>query len=98
MGNKKIVPRQKLFRGDRLRGLRLQDEYSQYELGDLTKVGRTQIVNLESCKHQPSIPTLIRLCEIFEVSADYLLGLSKYPGRMEDDIDDYSHESIGLIG
>ena len=47
---------------------------SQEKLGHLVGVGRTAVAMWESGKSEPDNATLVKLAEIFGVSADYLLG------------------------
>lgn len=49
---------------------------SQEKLGELVGVGRSTVAMWECCKSEPDNATLIRLSEIFNVSTDYLLGLT----------------------
>lgn len=59
----------------RIAELRKQMGLSQKELGKELRVYEKTIRNWESGDSYPSIPNLIRLCELFGVSADDLLGL-----------------------
>lgn len=47
---------------------------SQEKLGQLVGVGRTTVAMWEGGRSEPDNTTLIKLAEIFDVSADYLLG------------------------
>lgn len=47
---------------------------SQERLGKLVGVGRSAVAMWESNKSEPDNATLVKLAEIFGVSADYLLG------------------------
>ena len=47
---------------------------SQEKLGRLVGVGRTAVAMWETDKSEPDNATLIKLAEVFGVSADYLLG------------------------
>lgn len=79
-----IKQHQWLFEGERLRLIREAHELSQLELADVIGVTRTQITNLERGSTEPGLRVLVALCEHFEVSADWLLGLTEeLPAWME---------------
>ncbi len=61
---------------DRLKELRKQHNMTQKKLAELLGYGYTAIANYESGRNQPSIKDLKRIVAIFNVSMDYLLGLS----------------------
>ncbi len=50
---------------------------SQKELANVLNYGYTAIANYESGRNEPSIEDLIKLAEFFNVSLDYLLGVSE---------------------
>lgn len=76
--------RQVYFEGERLRLIREANGLLQAEVADRIGITRTQVVNLERGNTEPSINVLMRICEQFEVSADWLLGLShECPAWME---------------
>ena len=62
----------------RVRELRIEKEWSQHHLAELLGMSQSNISLWESGKGYPDVINLKRLAEIFEVSADYLLGLSEY--------------------
>lgn len=66
---------------DRLRQLRHEKKMTQSKLAEKLDYGYTAIANYESGKNQPSISVLIHIAKIFDVSLDYLLGVSeiRYP-------------------
>ena len=61
---------------NRIKELRIEYELKQADLADALGVVRTAVSNYENEVNQLDAPTIRRLCEIFGVSADYLLGLS----------------------
>lgn len=63
---------------NRLRNLRLEKELTQKQVAEAIGLTRNAIVNYESGIREPSIETIILLCKYFDVSADYLIGLSDY--------------------
>ena len=64
--------------GKRLRDLRNERQLSQTELGKLFGLAGTTISQYESGLRFPDQKTLISICSYFDISSDYLLGLSSY--------------------
>lgn len=60
----------------RLKQLRLDHKLTQRDLADILGIKPTAISNYESQRNEPSFEKLIMLSEYFEVSCDYLLGLT----------------------
>ncbi len=62
--------------GEKIKELRLTKNWTQKELAE--KIGQAQstVFYWEQNKQEPNISSLKKLCEIFDVSADYLLGLA----------------------
>ena len=46
-----------------------------HEIAKLLSISHVSYLRWEQGKTQPSIDSIIRLCKIFNVSADYLLGI-----------------------
>ncbi|MBR1975059.1 MAG: helix-turn-helix transcriptional regulator [Clostridia bacterium] len=63
--------------GEKIKELRKSKNLTQKELAE--KIGQAQstIVYWEQNKQEPTISALKNMCEFFEVSADYLLGLTE---------------------
>ena len=61
---------------NRLKELRTAKELSQKELGLAIGTTYSTISYWEKGINEPKISYVIALCEYFEVSADYLLGLT----------------------
>ncbi len=60
----------------RLRQLRQKNKLTQGELADILGLKPTAISNYESERNEPSFDKLIALSKYFDVSCDYLLGLT----------------------
>lgn len=60
----------------RLKQLRQKHKLTQSELADILGLKPTAISNYESNRNEPSFEKLIALSKHFDVSCDYLLGLS----------------------
>ncbi len=69
--------------GTRLRELRSQKGIPQKILSELLGVTVTQISDMENGRTFTTIPKLYLLCEYFNVTADYLLGLSDEPAPLK---------------
>ncbi len=50
---------------------------SQARLGETLSVSQDTVPLWETGKSLPDIETLVRICAIFDVTSDYLLGLSQ---------------------
>ncbi len=60
----------------RLKQLRQKHKLTQSELADILGLKPTAVSNYESQRNEPSIEKLIALSKYFDVSCDYLLGIS----------------------
>lgn len=70
------------MRGDRLKELRERDGHTQESLADLLGRDIKQVWRWETEKVVPSSEVIIQLAGTFNVSADYLLGLSDDPQNL----------------
>lgn len=62
--------------GLRLKGLRLEANLSQYELSKLLSLSQSAIAKWELFKTEPTASAIILVANFFNVTSDYLLGLS----------------------
>ncbi len=60
---------------ERLKILRIEKKLSQPKLAQLIGISKGMVSFWENGINEPTITNLIKLCQIFDVSADYLLGL-----------------------
>ena len=67
----------KIF-GERLREIRTEKHLKQSDLAEKLNVSGNTVHSWETNKQEPSMETLLKLCEILEVSLDYLFGKSDY--------------------
>ncbi len=67
----------KLTFGEKIRGLREDADLNQTQLGNLLNMTQRKISYIECGKYEPSIEDIVTFCNYFEISADYLLGISK---------------------
>lgn len=59
--------------GDRLKTLREEFEMTQEELGKKLNVTRQSIYTYEKGENEPTMDTLVKIADMFDVSVDYLL-------------------------
>ena len=69
---------QKIF-GDRLSRVRTAKGISRKEFADYLQVTKTQISDLENGKTGTNLTRLTAICEYYQVSSDYLLGITDDP-------------------
>lgn len=62
----------------RLKELRKSAGYSQQQIAEKLKIRQQSYTRYESGIGEPNLETVAEIAKIFEVSADYLLGLSDY--------------------
>ncbi len=66
--------------GKKIREYREDKNLTQTELAKLLNTTQSTIGKYEREELEPNINTIINLCKIFNVSADYLLGLEDETG------------------
>ncbi|MCI6734472.1 MAG: helix-turn-helix domain-containing protein [Clostridiales bacterium] len=64
--------------GKRLKELRVEKNLSQKALAEIIETNNSSVCDWECGRTEPSLDTVIKLCEFFDVTADYLLGISDY--------------------
>ena len=64
---------------ERLRGLREDNDLTQAEIGKLLQKSQQGYSHIENGRAELKIDDLVRLCEYFNVSADYIIGLINEP-------------------
>lgn len=60
--------------GDKIRELRKEKGFSQKELAEKLGIHPVNMTKLEHGQNMPSVDTLIKLAELFNVSIDYLVS------------------------
>ena len=72
--------------GERLKRARLNAGFSTMkQVSDALGLERTRYLKWEHGDAVPSLDMLVRLCRLFGVSADYLLGLEEEEARLTSD-------------
>lgn len=72
---------------DRLRELRINEGWRQSDLAAKLNAKQQTIARYENGEREPDLDTLGRLCDIFGVTSDYLLGRSSNPQPVISDDD-----------
>lgn len=67
--------------GEKIRNLREDADMNQTQLGKATGMTQRKISYIECGKCEPSIDDIRALCRFFQVSSDYLLGISDKPKK-----------------
>jgi transcriptional regulator with XRE-family HTH domain len=62
--------------GPRLKMLRVDKDLSRDDLGKILGITLTTIGRYESMRRSPSIDIVVKIARYFNVTTDYLLGLS----------------------
>lgn len=60
---------------ERLKMIRKENNMTQKQVYEALGLSANGYASYEQGRTEPSIATLIKLCEILDVSADYLLGI-----------------------
>ena len=81
--------------GSRLRALRKENGWTIEITAQKLKLGISTYAGYEEGRRTPSVPVLIKLSQLFGVSTDYLLGLTKERDikRLEYDVSLYLTKS-----
>ena len=66
----------------RLRDLREDNDYNQEQIAKVLGITRQQYQLYESGKRELKISHLIKLCNFYNVSADYVLGFTDIPRKI----------------
>lgn len=67
--------------GERLRVLRTSRNLTLHQVGEVISFTKSAVGNLEHGRKKPSVDVIVDLANFFEVSTDYLLGLTDNPER-----------------
>ena len=62
---------------DRLKDLRVQQGLTLREVAKQLNISHVSYLRWEQGTTEPSLAAIEKLCEIFDISADYLLGIEK---------------------
>ena len=83
--------------GQRLKLLREEKKIVQKEIAALLDVSQSTIGKYESDQRTPTPDAIIKLAMFFEVSTDYLLGVSEIRNPLQTEYPDLPDEAIKAI-
>lgn len=63
---------------ERLRESRKEKGLKQKDVAQMLKISESCYGGYEQGYREPDLKTLIKICKVFGVSADYLLGINEY--------------------
>ncbi len=69
----------KKMMGQRLFSVREAKGISRKDLAEFLKVTKTQVCDIENGKSGTNLERFYQLCKLYQVSADYLLGITDDP-------------------
>lgn len=72
--------------GNKLKEARKNANLSQEQVAEILNTSRSNISKYENGNLEPNIQTLKKFCEIYNISADYLIGLTKNNDRINNNI------------
>lgn len=64
---------------ERLKHARLEAGYTQQQIAEITKVPRNNLAKYETGRAEPSIETLATLLQFYNISANWVLGITLEP-------------------
>lgn len=64
---------------DRLKNIREDKDMTQSEIGKLLNKSQQGYNHIEAGRAELKIDDLIKLCEFYDLSADYIIGLTNTP-------------------
>lgn len=67
----------------RLRDLREDHDLTQKELANIVNCSQRVYSNYECGQVEPSLETLIKICDFYNISVDYLLGRTDNPNILK---------------
>ena len=79
---------------EKLKTLRTTNRLSQRELADRVGVGKSQVSYYENGERFPSADVLIKIADVFRVTTDYLLDISR---EKIINLSDLSNDEIAVV-
>lgn len=77
-----------MYFGDKLKELRTERNMTQEDLAKRLDIVKATVSGYETSQTYPSIEVLLKLCDIFDVTSDYLLGRSESRVLLKSDLTD----------
>ncbi len=79
----------------KLKEIRQQKGLTQSQVADFLNIPRSTYSNYENNISEPTMAMLIKMTEIFDVSADYILGINKsnqYANKLDQELLNYTNQ------
>lgn len=67
----------------RIRNLREDRDYTQAQIGKLLNKSQQGYNHIETGRAELKIEDLVKLCQFYNVSADYMIGIIDYPRPLD---------------
>lgn len=67
----------------RLRGVREDRDFTQAEVGKILNKSQQGYNHIEAGRAELKIDDLVKLCQFYNLTADYLVGLSDQPQKIK---------------
>jgi transcriptional regulator with XRE-family HTH domain len=68
------------MRGDRIKDLREAHDFTQKDVADRLEISESQVYRYEKDGIEPRADVVVKFASLFNVSTDYLLGVTDEPG------------------
>ena len=75
--------------GKRLRAARMARKLTQQRVADILEMTVNAYQKYEQAERSPSLETLVKLADLFNVPTDWLLGRDDYLKSLEETADEY---------
>lgn len=83
--------------GEKLKKLRAEKSITQKEAAQKLELSETGYAGYEQGYREPDFETLARICRLFDVTADYLIGLENEDGSKAFEYEfEYTHNNTHL--
>ena len=69
---------------ERIRNVREDHDYTQAEIGKLLQKTQQGYNHIEAGRAELKIEDLILLCRLYDLSADYMIGLTDEPKKLDE--------------
>ncbi len=84
-----------MIQGQRLRQLREDAGYSRRRFAEILEIGEAQVARYERGENDATGDVLARIAKLFNVSTDYLLGLTDNP--FPNFVEDFTEDELALL-
>jgi transcriptional regulator with XRE-family HTH domain len=85
---------EKMFIGEKLRQIRIENEKKQEDLARYCKITPGSIGNFENGRRQPKRELILKFCEFFNIDESYFYGEAKEPDKVRQLINELIDNKI----